>query len=75
MPPLSGGDESIAGISLARLLWRIPVPCLLTLLAGLLLERRILLVSRSKDVLSAAVHGASALIYPFKYVQSENPFL
>ncbi|GMH35221.1 hypothetical protein BSKO_03089 [Bryopsis sp. KO-2023] len=67
VPPLTGGDRSIAGVSLARLVWRIPTPCLLTLLAGLLLERRILMISRSRDVLSSAVHAAASLLYPFKW--------
>lgn len=67
VPPLTGGSPEMAGVSLARLLWRIPVQCLMTLIASLFLERRIIMVSTSKDTLSAAIHAASALIYPFEW--------
>jgi len=39
----------------------------MTLLASLLMERRIIMVCRSKDTLSAAIHAASAMIYPFEW--------
>eukprot|EP00210_Caulerpa_lentillifera_P007725 g7371.t1 len=67
IPPLTGVGTKMSAVSLARLLWRIPVQCLMTLFASLLLERRIIMVSRSKDTLSASVHAAAALIYPFEW--------
>lgn len=66
IPPLTGIGMKMSAVSLARLLWRIPVQCLMTLFASLLLERRIIMVSKSKDTLSAAIHAAAALIYPFE---------
>eukprot|EP00210_Caulerpa_lentillifera_P003214 g3071.t1 len=67
IPPLTGIGMKMSAVSLARLLWRIPVQCLMTLFASLLLERRIIMVSKNKDTLSAAVHAAAALIYPFEW--------
>lgn len=66
MPPDCGNGVSNAGISLARLLWHVPVPAMLTLIASLLLERRVLVVGQSRDMVSAAVCAAAALLYPFK---------
>jgi hypothetical protein len=55
-----------AGVSLARLLWHVPVPAMVTLIASLLLERRVLVVGQSRDMVSAAVLAAQALIHPFR---------
>lgn len=55
-----------AGVSLARLLWHVPVPAMMTLIASLLLERRVLVVGQSRDMVSAAVLAAQALIHPFR---------
>lgn len=55
-----------AGVSLARLLWHVPVPAMVTLIASLLLERRVLVVGQSRDMVSAAVCAAQALIHPFR---------
>jgi hypothetical protein len=66
VPPDCGNGVGNAGVSLARLLWHVPVPAMLTLIASLLLERRVLLVAQSRDTVSAAVCAASALLYPFK---------
>lgn len=66
VPPDCGNGVSNAGISLARLLWHVPVPAMLTLIASLLLERRVLVVGQSRDMVSAAVCAAAALLYPFK---------
>lgn len=57
----------MASVSLARLLWRVPVQCLMTLIASLFLERRIIMICKTKDTLAAAVHAAAALIYPFEW--------
>lgn len=56
-----------AGVSLARLLWHVPVPAMVTLIASLLLERRVLVVGQSRDMVSAAVLAAQALIHPFRW--------
>lgn len=53
-------------MSLARLLWHVPVPAMLTLIASLLLERRVLVVGHSRDMVSAAVCAAQALLHPFR---------
>lgn len=55
-----------AGVSLARLLWHVPVPAMVTLIASLLLERRVLVVGQSRDMVSAAVCAAQALLHPFR---------
>ena len=36
------------GLSLARLLWHVPVGAMLTLISAMLLERRIILVGQSR---------------------------
>ncbi len=63
-----GNGRWNCGVSLARLLWDVPVPALTSLLASMLLERRIILVSSQRDTVTAAVQAASALLYPFKCV-------
>lgn len=60
-----------AGISLARLLWHVPVPAMVTLIASLLLERRVLVVGQSRDMVSAAVLAAQALIHPFRWAAAD----
>lgn len=68
MPPDCGNGRSNSGISLARLLWHVPADAMLTLVASMLLERRIVFVSQSRDTVTAAVQAAQALLYPFKWV-------
>lgn len=60
---------------LARLLWHVPVQGLMTLLAALLLERRVILVAKERDTVSAAVHAAAALLYPFRWQHIYLPLL
>lgn len=64
-----------AGVSLARLLWHVPVPAMLTLIASLLLERRVLVVGQSRDMVSAAVNAAQALLHPFRCVVDTHQVL
>lgn len=66
IPPDCGNGYNNAGVSLARLLWHVPVPAMVTLVASLLMERRVILVGQSRDMVSAAVCAANALLYPFK---------
>lgn len=66
VPPDCGNGLGNSGIPLARLLFHVPPSGMLTLIASLLLERRILFVARSRDTVTAAVQAAQALIYPFK---------
>lgn len=47
----------------------------MTLLAALLLERRIILVAKERDTVSAAVHAAAALLYPFRWQHIYLPLL
>jgi hypothetical protein len=75
IPPDCGNGRWNAGISLARLLWHVPRPALLTLFASLLLERRVILVGQSRDTVSLAVQAASALLYPFKWHHIYLPIL
>jgi hypothetical protein len=66
VPPDCGNGRWNCGISLARLLWHVPVSAMLTLLASMLLERRIVFVSQARDTVTAVVQAAAALLYPFK---------
>jgi hypothetical protein len=65
-------DVSRAGVSLARLLWHVPVPAMVTLIASLLLERRVLVVGQSRDMVSAAVCAAQALLHPFRWGKQQG---
>lgn len=47
----------------------------MTLLAALLLERRVILVAQDRDKVSAAVHAAAALLYPFRWQHIYLPLL
>ncbi len=47
----------------------------MTLLAALLLERRVILVAEDRDKVSAAVHAAAALLYPFRWQHIYLPLL
>lgn len=75
IPPDFGNGAANAGIPLARLLWHVPAQGLMTLLAGLLLERRVILVAPSTDMVSAAIHAAAALLYPFTWQHIYLPLL
>ncbi len=75
IPPDCGNGTWNAGIPLARLLFHVPAPALLSLLAALLLERRIILVSQDRDLVSAAVHAATALLYPMRWQHIYLPLL
>ncbi len=67
VPPDCGNGKANSGIPLARLLFHLPAEGMLTLVASLLLERRIVFVARSRDTVTAAVQAAQALIYPFRW--------
>ncbi|KAK9829376.1 hypothetical protein WJX72_005465 [[Myrmecia] bisecta] len=75
IPPDSGNGIWNAGIPLARLLWALPAPALMTLVASLLLERRVILTARDTDTVSACVHAAAALLYPFRWQHIYLPLL
>lgn len=48
---------------------------MLTLIASLLLERRVLIVGQSRDMVSAAVCAAQALLHPFCWHHIYLPLL
>lgn len=75
IPPDFGNGSWNAGIPLACLLWHVPVQGLMTLLAALLLERRVILVAKESGTVSAAVHAAAALLYPFRWQHIYLPLL
>ncbi|GFR44889.1 hypothetical protein Agub_g6233 [Astrephomene gubernaculifera] len=75
VPPDCGNGLVNSGIPLARLLFHVKVEGMLTLIASLLLERRIVFVARSRDTVTAAVQAAQALIYPFKWHHIYLPIL
>ncbi|EFJ50722.1 hypothetical protein VOLCADRAFT_120590 [Volvox carteri f. nagariensis] len=75
VPPDCGNGKDNSGIPLARLLFHVPVEGMLTLVASLLLERRIVFVARSRDTVTAAVQAAQALIYPFRWHHIYLPIL
>lgn len=45
---------------------------MITLIASLLLERRVLVVGQSRDMVSAAVCAAQALLHPFRYARCRH---
>ena len=67
LPPDCGNGYVNAGVGLARLLWQLPPRAVMTLLASLLLERRVVFVGQSRDAVSAAVVAANALLYPMRW--------
>lgn len=75
IPPDLGLGPENAGISAARLLYHLPPRVTLTLISSLLLERRIIMTSSAEDKVSAAVHAAAAIIYPFKWHHIYLPLL
>lgn len=75
MPPDLGNGPANAGVSLARLLWFLTPRQAVTLVASLLLERRIILVARDAETVSSAVHAANALLYPFRWQHIYLPLL
>ncbi len=75
VPPALGNGQANAGLPLARLLWHLPARAMVSLIEALLLERRILMVAQDKDTVSAAVHGAAALLYPFSWQHIYLPLL
>lgn len=70
VPPDCGNGKENCGVPLARLLWHVPVSAMVTLIASMLLERRIIIVGQSHDTVTAAVQAASAMLYPFKCVRA-----
>lgn len=75
VPADCGNGKRNCGIGLARLLWNVPVPGMLTLIAAMLLERRVVMTSRSRDTLTASVQAAAAMLYPFQYHHIFLPLL
>ena len=67
-PDDTQGDASAAAAPLAPLLWHVPPETLASLLAALLLERRVIVAAHDLDRLSRVVHAAAALLYPFQCV-------
>ncbi|BDA43641.1 probable DENN domain-containing protein 1C at N-terminal half [Coccomyxa sp. Obi] len=75
VPPDAGNGAENAGLPLARLLWHLPPPALVSLIEALLLERRILMVAQERDTVSAAVHAAAALLHPLRWQHIYLPLL
>lgn len=75
IPPDTGNGSWNAGIPLARLLWHLKSGPLMALLQAILLERRILMVAQERDTLSASLHAAAALLYPFRWQHIYLPLL
>jgi hypothetical protein len=75
VPPSLGNSTANAGVSLARLLWFLTPRQAVSLVASLLLERRVILVARDAETVSAAVHAANALLYPFRWQHIYLPLL
>ncbi|KAL6777459.1 hypothetical protein ACKKBF_B21570 [Auxenochlorella protothecoides x Auxenochlorella symbiontica] len=67
VPPDVGGGASTAGIPLAPLLWHLTPRLAVSLLAALLMERRVVVVSADLGRLTAAVAAAAALLHPFHW--------
>lgn len=66
VPPDLGNGRYNSGVALASLLWSLPAEGIASVVASILLERRIVFVSQSRSTVSAAVQAAHALVYPFR---------
>lgn len=75
IPPDTGNGSWNAGIPLARLFWHLPSAPLMALIQALLLERRVVMVAQERDTLSAGLHAAAALLYPFRWQHIYLPYL
>eukprot|EP00891_Asterochloris_glomerata_P004797 jgi/Astpho2/4797/Aster-00342 len=76
VPPDSGNGSWNAGIALAPLLYYFPqMDALLSLLAAMLLERRIIVVASDRERVTSAVHAAAAMLYPFRWQHIYLPLL
>lgn len=47
----------------------------MALIQALLLEQRVVMVAQERDTLSAGLHAAAALLYPFRWQHIYLPFL
>ena len=47
----------------------------MALIQALLLERRVVMLSQERDTLSAGLHAAAALLYPFRWQHIYLPYL
>ncbi len=59
-------------VSLSPLLCRLNSASLVVLITAMLCERRIVFVSRNLSVLSACVHAAVSLLFPFEWPVREG---
>jgi hypothetical protein len=64
---MRAGSSTEAVVPLACLVYNLKPSILATLLASLLMERRIILLSSSFATMATAVHAAAALLKPFKW--------
>ena len=71
----AAADAAWAGVPLARLLWQLPPAPAAALLEALLLERRVLLVSRDAGTVSTAVVACAAALHPFAWHHIFVPLL
>ena len=71
----AAGDAAWAGVPLARLLWQLPPAPAAALLEALLLERRVLLVSRDAGTVSTAAVACAAALHPFAWHHIFVPLL
>lgn len=74
-PQADGLDASFAGIPLARLLWFVTPRQAVSLLAAMLLERRVVLTAEDPGKVALAVHAAAALLHPFEWQHVYLPLL
>ena len=65
VPPLTGLGQACAGVAVAQLLYYVTPRQALSVLAALLLERRVVLTGCSPLAVALAVHAAAALLHPF----------
>ena len=71
----AAADAAWAGVPLARLLWQLPPAPAASLLEALLLERRVLLVSRDAGTVSTAAVACAAALHPFAWHHIFVPLL
>jgi hypothetical protein len=75
VPPCGAGTLTDPVVPLASMVYKLSPAVLATLLASLLMERRIILLSSSFATIATAVHACSELIRPFRWHHLVLPLL
>lgn len=67
--------DPVIDVSHSQLFSLLSVPCIMAVFSALLSEQRVIMVSDNVERLSACMHSATALLYPFSWSQIYVPLL